>query len=194
VIDIIPAMPKQRTKDAPRIAFTGSQYKKLITTARKIAAAGETKVRGVLIEPQHVQMWEFLIHSFLRPSVSELFALRHCDVVERGELGNAEDPLHLELKINGKTGPRFVATMPRAYSTANWRRLDHVGGACALVAILFRSDLKLSSCDFIVAAYSCRIVSSSVFSFSLGRVGLPVFMENFSFETPALASVRVLGS
>lgn len=52
VIDIIPAIPKQRTKDAPRVTFTGSQYKKLITTARKIAAAGETKVRGVLIEPQ----------------------------------------------------------------------------------------------------------------------------------------------
>lgn len=115
VIDIIPAMPKQRTKDAPRVSFTGLQYKKLITTARKIAAAGETKVRGVLIEPQHVQMWEFMVHSFMRPTVSELFALRHCDVTERGKLGIADDPLHLELKINGKTGARFVATMPRGY-------------------------------------------------------------------------------
>jgi len=86
VIDIIPAMPKQRTKDAPRVSFTWGQYKKLITTARKIAAAGETKVRGVLIEPQHLQMWEFMVHSFMRPAVSELFALRHCDVVERGTL------------------------------------------------------------------------------------------------------------
>ena len=42
---------------------------------------------------------------------------------------------------------------------------------CAMVAMLFKSVLKLSSWDAIEAAYSCRIVSNSAFSFSLSRVG-----------------------
>ena len=37
-------------------------------------------------------------------------------------------------------------------------------------------------------------MSSSAFNFSLSRVGLPVFMEDFSFQTPALAGVGVLDS
>jgi len=40
VIDIIPPMPKQRTKDAPRPTFTDKEYKHLMTTARRIASEG----------------------------------------------------------------------------------------------------------------------------------------------------------
>lgn len=115
VIDIIPPMPKHRAKDAPRVSFTGTEYKKLITTARKIAADGRTKVRGVLVRPEHVEMWVFMVHAFLRPTETELFGLRHCDVTRRGKFGSEDDPLHLELEIRGKTGLRFTATMPRAY-------------------------------------------------------------------------------
>lgn len=115
VIDIIPPMPKQRTKDVPRVAFTGAEYKKLITTARTIAAEGKTKVRGVLVRPEHVEMWTFMVHAFLRPTTTELFGLRHCDVTQRGKYGSEEDPLHLELEIRGKTGLRLCATMPRAH-------------------------------------------------------------------------------
>lgn len=114
VIDIIPPMPKQRTKDAPRVSFTGLEYKKLITTARAIADAGETKVRGVLVRPEHVQMWEFMVHAFLRPTETELFGLRHCDITKMGKYLTKDDPLHLELEIDGKTGRRVSATMPRA--------------------------------------------------------------------------------
>ncbi len=128
VIDIIPPMPKQRTKDAPRVSFTDGEYKHLMTTARKIASEGETKVRGVLITHEHVHMWQFLVHAFLRPTETELFALRHCDVVLK------DDPSHLELTLTGKTGFRISATMPFAqvvYQSVKGRRpnaspTDHV--------------------------------------------------------------------
>ena len=116
LIDLVPQMPKTRVKDAPRVTFTGSEYKKLITTARKIAAEGKTKVRGVLVTPEHVEMWTFMVHSFLRPSETELFGLRHRDVTPKGHLTSETDPLHLELEIHGKTGLRFAATMPRAHA------------------------------------------------------------------------------
>lgn len=115
LIDLIPQMPKNRVKDTPRVTFTGTEYKKLITIARKIADEGKTKVRGVLVRPEHVEIWTFMVHSFLRPTESELFGLRHCDVTQRGKFGSEDDPLHLELEVNGKTGLRFAATMPRAY-------------------------------------------------------------------------------
>jgi hypothetical protein len=115
VIDIIPAMPKQRTKDAPRVTFTGAEYKKLITTAKEIAESGQTKVRGVLVRPEHVDIWMFMVHSFLRPTETELFGLRHCDVLPKGHFNSESDPQHLELTVRGKTGHRISATMPRAY-------------------------------------------------------------------------------
>mgnify|MGYP002628343987 CR=1 FL=1 len=115
VIDIIPTMPKLRTKDSPRVSFTGAEYKRLITTARTIAAAGNTEVRGVKVRPEHVDMWTFMVHSFLRPTERELFGLRHSDVIRKGKPMNEDDPLHLELELQGKTGFRTTATMPRAY-------------------------------------------------------------------------------
>ncbi|WP_259964233.1 hypothetical protein [Leisingera aquaemixtae] len=60
--------------------------------------------------------------------------------------------------------------------------------------MFFKSILKLLSWDEIEATCSARIVSSSAFNFSLSRVGLPVFMENLSFQPPALARVGVAGS
>jgi len=59
--------------------------------------------------------------------------------------------------------------------------------------MFFKSILKLLSWDEIEATCSARIVSSSAFSFSLSRVGLPVFMENFSFQPPTLAGLRIAG-
>ncbi|MEM9913069.1 MAG: integrase, partial [Pseudomonadota bacterium] len=104
-------------KDAPSVTFTGSEYKKLSTTARKIAARGQTRVCGVLVRSEHVEMWKLMVHSFLRPSETELFGLRHRDVSPKGHLTSETDPLRLELEIHGKTGLRFAGTMPRAHSS-----------------------------------------------------------------------------
>jgi hypothetical protein len=105
VIDIIPPMPKQRTVDKPRVSFSDAEYKLFMKTAREIASKGKTKVRGVLITYEHVHMWRFLVHSFLRPTETELFGLRHCDVTLM------KDPTHLELRLVGKTGFRVSATL-----------------------------------------------------------------------------------
>tara|TARA_B110000238_G_C16094835_1_gene425574 strand:- start:345 stop:1553 length:1209 start_codon:yes stop_codon:yes gene_type:complete len=108
VIDIIPPMPKQRTVDAPRVSFTETEYKLLLKTAREIADAGETVVRGVLVTREHYHVIAFAVQSFLRPAETELFGIRFCDIEVN------KDPEHLLLTLTGKTGYRKSATMPDA--------------------------------------------------------------------------------
>jgi hypothetical protein len=107
-IDVIPPMPKRRAIDKPRVTFSDSEYKHLIKTARKLASERTTRVRGVLLTHEHVHMWQFIVHAFLRPTETEIFALRFCDVVVKS------DPRHLELTLTGKTGYRVSASMPFA--------------------------------------------------------------------------------
>ena len=108
VIDIIPPMPKQRTVDAPRVSFTETEYKLLLKTAREIADAGETVVRGVLVTREHYHVIAFAVQSFLRPAETELFGIRFCDIEVN------KNPEHLLLTLTGKTGYRKSATMPDA--------------------------------------------------------------------------------
>jgi len=104
LIDIIPTMPKQRTKDAPRVSFTEAEYKKLLKAARMCADRGDI-VRGVTVTREHYNMIVFLVHSFVRPTETELFGIRFCDIEVR------EEPKHLLVSISGKTGFRKSATM-----------------------------------------------------------------------------------
>lgn len=104
VIDIIPAMPKQRTKDVPRVSFNESEYKKLLKVARASADRGDI-VRGVPVTREHYNMIVFLVHSFVRPTETELFGIRFCDIEVK------DDPKHLLVSISGKTGFRKSATM-----------------------------------------------------------------------------------
>jgi hypothetical protein len=71
VIDIIPPMPKQRTKDVPRVSFSDKDYKKLLEVARAVADRGD-KVRGVEVTREHYNVIVFAVHSFLRPTKTEL--------------------------------------------------------------------------------------------------------------------------
>ena len=109
VIDIIPPMPKQRTVDKPRVSFSDAEYGLLLETARKIADAGETSVRGVPVTREHYNVIVFAVHSFLRPTETELFGIRHCDI----EMMDAE-PRHLLMTLTGKTGYRKSATLDAA--------------------------------------------------------------------------------
>ena len=84
VIDIIPPMPKQRTVDKPRVSFTDAEYALLLETARTIADAGETSVRGVPVTREHYNVIVFAVHSFLRPTETELFGIRICDIESDG--------------------------------------------------------------------------------------------------------------
>ena len=109
VIDIIPPMPKQRTVDKPRVSFSDAEYGLLLDAARKIADAGETRVRGVPVTREHYNVIVFAVHSFLRPTETELFGIRHCDI----EMMDTE-PRHLLMTLTGKTGYRKSATLDAA--------------------------------------------------------------------------------
>ena len=105
LIKQLPAMPKQKTKDAPRNAFTPEQYKQFMKVGANCARLKET-VRGVQITGHHVRMFRFLVHSFLRPTKGELFGLKHKDITVES------DPAHLVMTVRGgKTGKRVSVTM-----------------------------------------------------------------------------------
>lgn len=107
VIDIIPTMPKQRTVDKPRVSFTDKEYKHLLGVARTCAEQGDT-VRGVPVTREHYNIIVFAVHSFLRPTETELFGIRFCDIERK------DDPKHLLMTLTGKTGYRNSASLEAA--------------------------------------------------------------------------------
>jgi len=120
VIDIIPPMPKQRTVDKPRVSFSDAEYGLLLEAARTIADEGETRVRGVLVTREHYNVIVFAVHSFLRPTETELFGIRHCDI----EMMDTE-PRHLLMTLTGKTGYRKSATLDAAVDIYAKQRVLH---------------------------------------------------------------------
>lgn len=116
VIDIVPQTPRARQRDNPRPFFRfyplvtkkEDAYKKLLETA-KVMAAEEEIVRGVPVTNELYDLVMFVTHSFVRPITTELYALKHNDVVV------ADDPKRLILTVrDGKTGFRAANTMPAA--------------------------------------------------------------------------------
>ena len=122
VIDIIPPMPKIRTVDKPRISFTEAEYSLLLETARSIADGAETLVRGIPVTREHYNVIVFAVHSFLRPTETELFGIRFCDI----EVMN-EDPQHLLMTLTGKTGYRKSATLKAAVDIFEKQQAMHIG-------------------------------------------------------------------
>ena len=82
--------------------------------AAKMAEEGVI-VRGVKVTEELRDFILFMIHTFIRPTESEVYALRHRDIE------NPEDPpKRLILTIRqGKTGFRTSTTMPAAVSVYN---------------------------------------------------------------------------
>lgn len=118
VIDEVPDTPRTRQQDNPRPFFRfhplvpkeRDTYKLLLDTAKRLASADE-KVRGVPITDELYDTILFVTHSFVRPTTTELYALRHSDVHV------ADNPKRLLLTIRkGKTGYRIANTMPGAVS------------------------------------------------------------------------------
>lgn len=126
-IDAVPATPRARQKDSPRSYFPfhplvekkDDVYKRVIETAKKLGAEGK-QVRGLAITSELYDLVIFLAHSFVRPTVSELYALKHSDITI------ADDPRRLLLTVrNGKTGYRIANTMPVAVSVYNRIKKRH---------------------------------------------------------------------
>ena len=107
VLDRLPLIPKVSIKDNPRPSFTEKEYKLLLKTTKEVIQE-QVKVRGILIDDELYYFIVFLVHSFMRPVESEIFAVKHEDI------SIEEDPKRLKIKVSGKTGFRYVSTMPDA--------------------------------------------------------------------------------
>ena len=115
-IDVIPNTPRAKQRDNPRpflrfyplVARKDDAYKKVLDTAKQMAREGIT-VRGITVTDELYDLILFLVHSFVRPVVSEVYAIRHSDVTV------AKDPKGLIVIVrDGKTGFRAANTMPGA--------------------------------------------------------------------------------
>ncbi len=118
VIDSVPSTPRTRQKDNPRsyfpfhplVAKEDDAYKRILTAAEALGNEGQI-VRGIPITDELYDLIVFTTHTFVRPIISELYALKHGDVTV------AENPRRLLLTIrDGKTGYRVANTMPVAVS------------------------------------------------------------------------------
>lgn len=118
VIDSVPSTPRTRQQDNPRsyfpfyplVAKEDDAYQAILKAAQDLVDE-EALIRGVPITDELYDLILFTSHSFVRPIISELYALRHRDVTV------ADDPRRLLLTIrNGKTGYRVANTMPAAVS------------------------------------------------------------------------------
>lgn len=107
VLSTLPVMPKTKTEDKPRIAFTDEGWKRFCEAAKHVIDNQEV-VRGVKVTERHVRLFRFIIYTFLRPTEKELFGIKHRDVKVKGE------PAHLEIVLHSKTGKRTTVTMPIA--------------------------------------------------------------------------------
>jgi hypothetical protein len=106
------AKPNSRTffRFSPIVSKENDEYQKLLRVADEMAAAGEI-VRGTKFTSEIRDIILFTVHSFIRPTISELYALKHADVTV------ADNPPRLLLTIRkGKTGYRVVDTMPTSVS------------------------------------------------------------------------------
>lgn len=117
-IDDVPETPRSKQKDNPRPFFRfyplvskeEDTYKRLLETAQKMVSDGVV-IRGIPVTDELYDLILFLTHSFVRPIVSELYAIRHSDVTI------ADDPRRLIVTVrDGKTGYRAANTMPGAVS------------------------------------------------------------------------------
>lgn len=130
VIDVIPDTPRSKQKDNPRPFFKfhplvdkqEDQYQRVIKRAEKMAK-DSLVIRGILVTSELKDILLFIIHSFVRPTHSELYSLRHKDI------SVAKEPNRLIMTIReGKTGYRVANTMEEAvtvYQNACNRYPDH---------------------------------------------------------------------
>jgi integrase len=123
LIDVVPATPRVRQKDNPRAFFRfkplvpedRDEYQKLLQGAKQLATEAKV-VRGVEITTELYDLILFCVHSFVRPTTTELYALRHNDIALQA------DPKRLLVTVrNGKTGFRVANSM--AGAVAAYERL-----------------------------------------------------------------------
>lgn len=118
VIDTVPDTPRPPKKDNPRpffrfaplVSAKEDEYQKVLETAKQMAQE-KVQVRWIPVTLELYDLILFLMHTFVRPTVSELYSLRHRDITV------ATNPKRLILTIRqGKTGHRVTNTLEAAVS------------------------------------------------------------------------------
>ena len=103
---------KVSNKDNPRPSFSfdenNNEYQKLLDSIRLSIKAGDiVRYNNITIELYNLVV--FLVHGFMRPTVSEVFSIRYKDI----KVINTENAKTLQIQINkGKTGFRILNTTP----------------------------------------------------------------------------------
>ncbi len=142
VIDRLPQTPRQTEYDNPRPFFRfaplvdddANQYKILLTTTKRLIEE-KVKVRGLYITDEIYDLILFVVHSFVRPTLTELYSIKHADVAV------ATKPKRLILTIrNGKTGHRICNTLETAVAILERIKRRHPN-SCAPDNYLFSPDL-----------------------------------------------------
>lgn len=120
VLDTIPDTPRpEKKKDNPRPRFLfeplvekkDDQYKRILMTAKQMAQ-DQVVVRWIPVTLELYDLILFVVHSFVRPTISELYSIRHCHVTVA-----TDKPKRLILTIpKGKTGYRVTNTLEAAVS------------------------------------------------------------------------------
>jgi hypothetical protein len=129
IIDFIPATPRVKRQDNPRSFFRfyplvdrkRDEYQLLLTTAKTMAEE-KVRIRETIVTDELYDFILFMVHSFLRPTESEIYSLTHRDVAM------ADNPKRLIITIRkGKTGHRISNTMPAAVSVYNRIKMRYQG-------------------------------------------------------------------
>jgi hypothetical protein len=128
-------IPRTFFRFHPLVSRDEDEWKRLIKAAADIVEEPPT-VLGKPITIELRDMVLFLLHSFMRPTYSELYSLKHSDITFRApdkKNKNAEEWLLLTIRA-GKTGRRLTDTMPAAAAIyrrilsqrKNWKPEDYV--------------------------------------------------------------------
>ena len=126
IIPAVPQTPKPRMEKTgtrpffrfyPLVNKQEDQYRKILATILRVAKEG-AQVRGAPITRELYDLVVFLTNSFLRPTSSELYAIKHADV-GIGDYDENKDKSLKTLRLTirkGKTGYRVGSTMPTSVS------------------------------------------------------------------------------
>ena len=103
VMQTIPPSPKIERKDNPRVSFSEEQYSSFLKGISSAIKRKDT-VRGNVISDEFYYFVLLLVHSYVRPTRTEAFGLKHHDIEIK------DIPPHIQLDVDGKTGKRLSAS------------------------------------------------------------------------------------
>ena len=103
MLTTIPPSPKIERKDNPRISFSEDKYSKFLKGIKEAINRQDSICRNV-ISNEFYYFALLIVHSYLRPTRTEAFGLKHYDIEIK------DNPPHIQLDVDGKTGRRLSAS------------------------------------------------------------------------------------